>query len=58
MDELLEHIIKIEIQKTELKINDYEEYMEKMEGEEKEILERILSGLNGYLKELRRLQKS
>lgn len=57
MDELLEHIIKIEIQKTELKINDYEEYMEKMEGEEKEILERILSGLNGYLKELRRLQK-
>jgi len=57
MDELLEHLINIEIQKTELKINDYEEYLENMRSEEKEVLERILSGLKGYLKELRELQK-
>lgn len=55
MDELLKHLIKIERQKTELKYNDYKEYLEKLGDDDRKRLLKILNHLESYLKELREL---
>lgn len=56
MDELLRHLIRMERQKTELKYNDYKEYLERLEGDDRERLLSILRHLESYLKELQRLE--
>ncbi len=49
MDKLIEHVIAIEMQKSELKLNDYLEYLDRLEGEDKAILEQITKFLENYI---------
>ncbi len=57
MDELIEHLIAIEMQKTELKLNDYREYVDRLGDEDKAILEKIIKILEDYLHELNRIKE-
>ncbi len=57
MDELIEHLIAIEMQKTELKLNDYREYVDRLGDEDKAILEKIIKILENYLHELNRIKE-
>ncbi|MFQ5976475.1 MAG: hypothetical protein ACE5J5_09210 [Candidatus Hydrothermarchaeales archaeon] len=56
MDELIEHLLAIEMQKTELKLNDYIEYLDRVKEEDKAILEKIIKMLEDYIHELDRLK--
>ena len=58
MDKLIEHVIAIEMQKSELKLNDYLEYLERLEGEDRAILEQITKYLENYIQFLRRLKET
>lgn len=56
MSELLDHILQIEMQKTELKLNDYEEYLQRVDEKDREVLKRIVDMLDEYLHELEKLK--
>ena len=57
MEELIEHLLVIEMQKTELKLNDYREYVDRLGEEDRVILEKIIKMLDDYLHELDKLKR-